>query len=269
MTNTTNQIGFELRRDSSSTPKNRPDKADSTSTPKNNIPINVSPSPSTKVKQYNDANFKRKKSTHLSQNQLLLNSFTNQNQSPKFAKRNTTCYTPMKFPQSSSSSNFNLILSPTPTNHERKNSIYDLNNKSTSTYNPDVTNNNNHNNITSKPESKSSNIRVIIRFRPFNQMESDLISSGIGTRTLQVIDDQSFILKNDKVEHSFKFDKIYNDGDQEKLYNYVGKETIQDVINGYNGTIFTYGQSGSGKTYSMFGDNIFNNESKGIIPRTM
>lgn len=34
----------------------------------------------------------------------------------------------------------------------------------------------------------------------------------------------------------------------------VGKDTVEDVLDGYNGTIFAYGQTGSGKTYSMFGD---------------
>ena len=38
---------------------------------------------------------------------------------------------------------------------------------------------------------------------------------------------------------------------------------------GYNGTIFAYGQSGSGKTYTMYGDNIFDNQKKGIIPRIL
>lgn len=37
------------------------------------------------------------------------------------------------------------------------------------------------------------------------------------------------------------------------VYNDVGKETLKDVLTGYNGTILAYGPTGSGKTHSMFG----------------
>lgn len=37
------------------------------------------------------------------------------------------------------------------------------------------------------------------------------------------------------------------------MYEKVGKQTISDFMNGFNGTIFAYGQSGSGKTFSMLG----------------
>jgi len=51
---------------------------------------------------------------------------------------------------------------------------------------------------------------------------------------------------------------------------------LEDVLNGYNGTIFAYGPTGSGKTFTMYGENItYNkedineeiNENIGIIPR--
>ena len=45
-----------------------------------------------------------------------------------------------------------------------------------------------------------------------------------------------------------------------KVYDDVGKETVEDVLNGYNGTIFAFGQTGSGKTFTMNGiqDQIVN-----------
>ena len=33
----------------------------------------------------------------------------------------------------------------------------------------------------------------------------------------------------------------------------MGKEIVEEVMNGYNGTIFAYGPTGNGKTYTMFG----------------
>ena len=47
----------------------------------------------------------------------------------------------------------------------------------------------------------------------------------------------------------------------------MARDTIEDVLSGYNGTIFAYGQTSSGKTFTMYGD-IYDEESKGIIPRT-
>ena len=38
------------------------------------------------------------------------------------------------------------------------------------------------------------------------------------------------------------------------VYTDVGKETVKEVLTGYNGTILAYGPTGSGKTHSMFGN---------------
>ena len=56
---------------------------------------------------------------------------------------------------------------------------------------------------------------------------------------------------------------------QDRLYKEVVSETISDILNGYNGTVFCYGQSGSGKTFTMFGNDINDEVSGGIIPRAM
>jgi hypothetical protein len=44
------------------------------------------------------------------------------------------------------------------------------------------------------------------------------------------------------------------------MYDIVGKETINEFMNGYNATIFAYGQSGSGKTFSMVGPDEINDQ---------
>ena len=56
------------------------------------------------------------------------------------------------------------------------------------------------------------------------------------------------------------------DTTQERVYNEAAKEIVKDVLSGYNGTIFAYGQTSSGKTHTMEG--LMNsNEHQGIIPR--
>ena len=42
---------------------------------------------------------------------------------------------------------------------------------------------------------------------------------------------------------------------------------MDDILNGYNGTVFAYGQTGAGKSYTMMGADIDDSQSKGIIPR--
>lgn len=54
---------------------------------------------------------------------------------------------------------------------------------------------------------------------------------------------------------------------QQDVFEYGIKETVDDVLNGYNGTIFAYGQTGSGKTFTMMGASIDDENLRGIIPR--
>ena len=52
----------------------------------------------------------------------------------------------------------------------------------------------------------------------------------------------------------FTFDYILDgDATQDKMYHYAGADTVKQFTEGYNGTIFAYGMSGTGKTFSMLG----------------
>jgi kinesin family protein 3/17 len=64
-----------------------------------------------------------------------------------------------------------------------------------------------------------------------------------------------------------KYDHVFSgDALQEEVFFKVAKPVVLGVLEGYNGTIFAYGQTGCGKTYTMMGTNA--EEGKGIIPRT-
>ena len=56
------------------------------------------------------------------------------------------------------------------------------------------------------------------------------------------------------------------DSRQADVFEFSIRPTVDDILNGYNGTVFAYGQTGAGKSYSMMG-NIDDQDSKGIIPR--
>lgn len=54
---------------------------------------------------------------------------------------------------------------------------------------------------------------------------------------------------------------------QKKIYDTAVVPIVESVLNGYNGTILAYGQTGSGKTHTMSGQDIEDEEQRGIIPR--
>lgn len=54
--------------------------------------------------------------------------------------------------------------------------------------------------------------------------------------------------------HTFTFDRVLDtDSTQQEAYNFIAKDSINQLLKGFNGTIFAYGQSGSGKTFTMLG----------------
>jgi len=55
---------------------------------------------------------------------------------------------------------------------------------------------------------------------------------------------------------------------QEDVYSTVAEEIVENVIGGYNGTVFCYGQTGAGKTYTMSG-NPAAYQHRGIVPRAI
>ena len=54
---------------------------------------------------------------------------------------------------------------------------------------------------------------------------------------------------------------------QHEIFDYSIKPTVDDILNGYNGTVFAYGQTGAGKSYTMMGTSIEDDVGKGITPR--
>ena len=64
------------------------------------------------------------------------------------------------------------------------------------------------------------------------------------------------------------FDHVFDSNStQKQVYDVAAKPIIDSVLEGFNGTIFAYGQTSSGKTHTMTGQNVENVELQGIIPR--
>ena len=67
---------------------------------------------------------------------------------------------------------------------------------------------------------------------------------------------------------NFAFDNVFGeDSHQQTVYTKTAYNLVENVLTGYNGTIFAYGQTGCGKTHSMVGK-VEDEELQGIIPRS-
>ena len=71
--------------------------------------------------------------------------------------------------------------------------------------------------------------------------------------------------------HRFTFDEVFDiNTSQDEVFNISAKPAVISVLEGYNSTIFAYGQTGTGKTFTMEGFTYNNMDNKrGIIPRTI
>jgi kinesin family protein 5 len=67
---------------------------------------------------------------------------------------------------------------------------------------------------------------------------------------------------------SFTFDKVFDqDSTQLEVFDEIGRDLVSSVVDGINSTLFVYGQTASGKTFTMQGPDITNDKMKGLIPR--
>ncbi|XP_055952321.1 kinesin-like protein KIF11-B [Argiope bruennichi] len=120
---------------------------------------------------------------------------------------------------------------------------------------------------------KNQRIQVFARCRPLNNIERRQGSPSV----VEVIPDKKEILIKDRTSNrEFFFDKVFPpDAKQITVYKAVVGPLIQEVLNGYNCTVFAYGQTGTGKTYTMEGERSNSSCSweddpgAGIIPRSL
>ena len=74
--------------------------------------------------------------------------------------------------------------------------------------------------------------------------------------------------KNNQIKYQqFFFDHVFDKNtSQQEVYNKTTKPLLESIIEGFNATVFAYGATGSGKTYTMLGKNA---TEKGIMPRAV
>jgi kinesin family member 5 len=109
-----------------------------------------------------------------------------------------------------------------------------------------------------------TNVRVICRVRPANKSE---IAKGKGDCVK--LSPKSVMMTSGS-EENFTFDAVFGPkSTQAELFTDAALPLVHDILEGYNATIFAYGQTSSGKTYTMEGSDIRSERDKGIIPRVV
>ncbi|KAJ8362526.1 hypothetical protein AAFF_G00369840 [Aldrovandia affinis] len=133
--------------------------------------------------------------------------------------------------------------------------------------------------MASKKEEKGRNIQVVVRCRPLstverksvahNVVECDHVRKEINVRTAGI---------GEKAPRkTYTYDMVFGpSAKQIEVYRSVVYPILDEVILGYNCTVFAYGQTGTGKTFTMEGERSPNEEFTweedplaGIIPRTL
>lgn len=117
-------------------------------------------------------------------------------------------------------------------------------------------------------EKALNNIRVACRCRPINQQEKDSNEGLVVT-----CDPENNIIKvlygppGKKTQRSFHFDKVFGMySKQQEVFDSLISPVVDEVLAGFNCTVFAYGQTGTGKTHTMEG-NVGSADDEGIVPR--
>ena len=113
-------------------------------------------------------------------------------------------------------------------------------------------------------------VKVVVRCRPLNAKE---VEQGHET-CVQMFPDKGLIeIRNPSLGptdpmKTFTFDAVYDcNSKQLDLYAETFAPLVDSVLDGFNGTIFAYGQTGTGKTYTMEGIHDVP-EQRGVIPNS-
>ena len=115
-----------------------------------------------------------------------------------------------------------------------------------------------------KKAPKCECVKVAIRVRPMNKHEKEqkskiCVDVDTANNTVACTSD-----KNET--KTFQFDYVYPmETTQKQVYDEVAFPIVDSIFQGYNGTIFAYGQTGCGKTFTMMGV-VKDPNLKGIIP---
>jgi kinesin family member 11 len=120
-----------------------------------------------------------------------------------------------------------------------------------------------------------TNVQVVLRCRPLSSEERAQRSPPVikcHEQQSEVTITQSIAGK--QFDRTYTFDTVFGpDTTQERLYSAAISPIVDEVLQGFNCTIFAYGQTGTGKTFTMLGgdagDSASMSAAAGVIPRAI
>ena len=116
--------------------------------------------------------------------------------------------------------------------------------------------------------AEQSGIQVVVRLRPMSQRE--LKGNTLPVVTASTDKKEVTVIKGTgarTLRNTYAFDNVFTSfSTQKEVFDSTLAPVISDVLDGYESTVFAYGQTGTGKTHTMEGD-INSSENRGVIPR--
>ncbi|WOL19251.1 armadillo repeat-containing kinesin-like protein 2 isoform X1 [Canna indica] len=113
-------------------------------------------------------------------------------------------------------------------------------------------------------------VRVAVRLRPRNAEEMIADADFADCVELQPELKRLKLRKNNWESDTYEFDEVLTEfASQKRVYEVVAKPVVESVLEGYNGTVMAYGQTGTGKTFTLgrLGDE--DTAARGIMVRAM
>ncbi|KAI4891363.1 hypothetical protein NFI96_022951 [Prochilodus magdalenae] len=125
--------------------------------------------------------------------------------------------------------------------------------------------------ITGVMSTSGSEVKVYVRTRPTTCFAQELIEYLPDNQTVNVRQKRNSrkgVVNNQMNFWSFRLNGVLHNVSQEEVYQSVAHSVVLDALEGYNGTIMCFGQTGTGKTYTMTGATE-SYKQRGIIPRAI
>ncbi|XWS66204.1 hypothetical protein CRYUN_Cryun05aG0179700 [Craigia yunnanensis] len=113
-------------------------------------------------------------------------------------------------------------------------------------------------------------VRVAVRLRPRNA--EDLLSDADFADCVELQPElkRLKLRKNNWSSESYKFDEVFTEtASQKRVYEVVAKPVVESVLSGYNGTVMAYGQTGTGKTFTLGRIGKDDASERGIMVRAL
>ncbi|XP_057661130.1 kinesin-like protein KIF23 [Diorhabda carinulata] len=113
---------------------------------------------------------------------------------------------------------------------------------------------------TSSSDVEKDPVHVYCRLRPLQETDIKSCMTLLSPQEICISNESKGIRR----DISYKFKHIFTSlSTQKEIFDHVGYPLLEDLLKGKNGLLFTYGVTGSGKTYTLTGDQ----NNPGVMPR--